>query len=377
MIYFDQAASSFPKPQSVVHAVSEALTEYGANPGRGGHRLAKKAASIIHETRAELAGFFGLDFPENVWFYPNATAALNQALKGFPFTAGDHVIATSFEHNSVRRPLEYLKRSKGIKVSYIHPDEDWVKAIKVNTKLIVAAHGSNLTGIIMPVEKIAHSAKQFEIPFLVDASQTAGVLPIDMKEMGIDMLAFSGHKGLLGPQGTGALLVRDGIKLEPYMHGGTGAHSEDIGQPEQAPERYESGTLNTPGIAGLQAGLKEIKKIGLAAIYAHESELAKHCIRGLKEIEGVSVFGPDSGVERLAVISFRIDGVDVQETAIVMDQHYDIAVRAGLHCTPLGHETIGTMDGGTIRVSFGPYNTMEEVDRFLQAVQEIKYGLGS
>ncbi|HEU5138736.1 MAG TPA: aminotransferase class V-fold PLP-dependent enzyme [Bacillales bacterium] len=377
MIYFDQAASSFPKPEGVVQAVSEAITDYAANPGRGGHRLAKKAASIIQETRVELSGFFGVGYSENVWFYPNATAALNQALKGFSLTAGDHVITTSFEHNSVRRPLEYLKRTKKIRVSYIHPEVDWAKEITDRTKLIVATHGSNLTGRIVPIEKIAQFAKQFNIPFLVDASQTAGILPIHMKEMGIDMLAFSGHKGLLGPQGTGALLVRSGIKLEPYIHGGTGSHSEDIDQPEQLPERFESGTLNTPGIAGLLAGLKEIKKIRMASIYEHESELTSYCVRGLKEIDGVRVFDEDSGVERLAVISFRIDNVDVQETAIVLDQHYDIAVRAGLHCTPLAHESIGTMDGGTVRVSFGPYNTKEEIDQFLRAVEEIKYGLGS
>ncbi|HEX7064404.1 MAG TPA: aminotransferase class V-fold PLP-dependent enzyme [Bacillales bacterium] len=377
MIYFDNAASSFPKPDSVVQAVNRALTEYGANPGRGGHRLAKEAATVIRETRTALADFFGLDASENVWFYPNATTALNQALKGFPFEEGDHVIATSYEHNSVRRPLEYLKKTKGIQVTYVNPDKENCKdAIKRNTKLIAATHGSNLTGMIVPIEELGSLTKEFGVPFLVDASQTAGVLPIDMKETGIDMLAFPGHKGLLGPQGTGALLVRPSIELEPHMHGGTGAYSELLDQPEQLPERYESGTLNTPGIAGMLAGLKEIKKMGLERILKHESELASYCLQGLKAIDGVRIYGPDPEVKRLGVVAFRIEEVDVQETAIILDQHYDIAVRAGLHCTPLAHESIGTADGGAVRVSFGPYNTSEEIDRFLQAVQEIKYGLG-
>lgn len=383
MIYFDQAASSFPKPASVVKAVSEALTEYGANPGRGGHRLAREASSIIQQARAGLSDFFGLGIPENVWFYPNATAALNQALKGFPFTEGDHVIATSYEHNSVRRPLEYLKKKQGISVTYIQPnsngeiDEHQLSAaITKKTKLIVATHGSNLTGMIVSIETLARCAKQHGIVFLVDASQTAGVLPVDMEKIGIDMLAFPGHKGLLGPQGTGALLVRNGIRLEPLMHGGTGAYSAEIDQPKQRPERYESGTLNTPGIAGLLAGLNEVKKLGLKTIYEHESKLANDCIAGLGAIGGVRVFGPDPGYRRLGVISFQIEGVDVQETAHVLDQHYEIAVRAGLHCSPLAHESSGTADGGTVRVSFGPYNTEEEIDRFLQAIEEIKDGLG-
>ncbi|HET7580530.1 MAG TPA: aminotransferase class V-fold PLP-dependent enzyme [Bacillales bacterium] len=376
MIYLDQAASSYPKPESVVHAVSESLTEYAANPGRGGHRLAKRAASVIRKTREELSDFFGLGIPENVWFYPNATAALNQALKGFPLDEGDHVLTSSYEHNSVRRPLEFLKRTRGIEVSYVHPDEkEWAAALTEKTKLMVAVHGSNLTGRIAPIEKMARLAGQAGIPILVDASQTAGVLPIDMEKMGIDMLAFPGHKGLLGPQGTGALLVRRGMDLEPVMHGGTGAHSAEPEQPNTYPERYESGTLNTPGIAGLLAGLNEVKAIGLEQIFVHESELARQCVQGLKTINGVQVYGPDTDEKRLAVISFRIEGVDVQETAIILDQYYDMAVRAGLHCTPLAHESMGTADGGTVRVSFGPYNTKEEVGQFLQAIEEIKYGM--
>lgn len=376
MIYFDQAASSFPKPENVVRAVSRALTEYGANPGRSGHRLSRRAASVVLETRVRLADFFGLKGPENVWFYSNATVALNQALKGFSFADGDQVVATSYEHNSVRRPLEFLKRAKGIEVRYVRPvEKEWQAAVTEKTKLMVAVHGSNLTGLIVPIEKMAKTAKVYGIPFLVDASQTAGVLPIHMEKMGIDMLAFPGHKGLLGPQGTGALLVQPGIELQPLIHGGTGAYSAAPMQPQHRPERYESGTLNTPGIAGLLAGLDEVQSLGLKHIHEYESELTVHCLNGLASIDGVKVYGPDTKESRLAVISFRIENVDIQETAIILDQHYDIAVRAGLHCTPLAHETVGTADVGTVRVSFGPYNTKQEVDFFLKAVKEIKIGM--
>jgi cysteine desulfurase/selenocysteine lyase len=383
MIYFDQAASSFPKPKAVVDAVSKTLTEYAANPGRGGHQLAQQAAAVICETRVDLADFFGLTGTENVFFYANATAALNQAIKGFPLKEGDHVITTSYEHNSVRRPLEYLKRKKGIEVTYFQSGRngeiDESKLCEVvcpSTKLIVATHGSNLTGMITDIDTIASIAKEQGIPLLVDASQTAGVLPIDMESLGIDMLAFPGHKGLLGPQGTGALLVKKDVELEPILHGGTGAESEAVDQPDKRPERFESGTLNTPGIAGLGAGLKEVKRLGLEHICRHENRLAGRCIQGLKTIEGVSVFGPNEGVRRLGVVAFLIEGVDCHEAAMVLDQHYDIAVRAGLHCSPLAHGMIGTESVGTVRASFGPYNTKEEVNVFIRAIEEIKIGLG-
>lgn len=377
MIYFDQAATSFPKPESVIRAVTEALVEYGANPGRSGHRLARTAASVVNETRVILADFFGLNNPENVLFFSNATSALNQALLGFHLQAGDHVITTCFEHNSVRRPLEFLSKTKRIEVSYIHPlERDWKSFIKENTKLMVAAHGSNVTGLIIPIEEMAKAAKERNIPFVVDASQTAGVLPIDMEEIGIDMLAIPGHKGLLGPQGTGALLIKEGVSLTPLTHGGTGAFSENPVQPDVHPYKYESGTLNTPGTAGLQAGVKEVKKLGLPAIFQHEQSLANHCIRELSEIDGIQIHGQlPREKRRLGVVSFRIHDVDVQEAATVLDQHYDIAVRAGFHCSPLAHQTIGTEDEGSIRVSFGPYNTRQEVDKFINAIKEVQIGL--
>ena len=377
MIYFDHAASSFPKPDSVIRAVNEALTEYGANPGRGSHQLARRAAAVVNDTRVQLADFFGLSHPENVLFFSNATTALNQALLGFPLKEGDHVLATCFEHNSVRRPLEYLKKTKNIDVSYVHPYlSDWESAVHSNTKLMVAVHGSNLTGLVMPIESMALMAERQNIRFLVDASQTAGVLPIDMEKIGIDMLAFPGHKGLLGPQGTGALLIRNGIHLKPRVFGGTGAFSKNIDQPEEHPYQFESGTLNTPGIAGLRAGLMEVKNLGLPCILNHEQELAKHCIRSLLELGDIQVYSPSLETpNRLGVVSFTIDDVNVQEAAIVLDQHYDIAVRAGYHCAPLAHEAMGTEAEGTIRVSFGPYNQIQEVDELVDAIKEIQVGL--
>ncbi|WP_102348072.1 aminotransferase class V-fold PLP-dependent enzyme [Bacillus sp. Marseille-P3661] len=382
MIYFDQAASSFPKPKEVTNAVIEVLTEYGANPGRGGHQLASKAAAKIYETRVELATLFGLKDPRRVVFTQNATGALNQAIFGLSLKAGDHVITTSYEHNSVRRPLEALKKKIGIEITYIQPDVNGdfnsiklENAIQANTKLLVVTHGSNLTGIIMPIEKLADIAKRNNIIFMVDASQTAGILPIYMDEIGIDLLAFAGHKGLMGPQGTGALLINKNIELTPMLTGGTGHSSEMVEQPDELPDRLESGTLNTPGIAGLLEGVRFVKNKGLDKIFEHEKELTNACIKGLQSIDKVHVFGPDLYEKRLAVVPFIIEGIDSQEVAMILDQHYQIAVRAGLHCSPLAHESIGTIAiGGTLRASFGVYNTLDEVEKLITAVEEIKQG---
>ncbi|WP_017756747.1 aminotransferase class V-fold PLP-dependent enzyme [Calidifontibacillus oryziterrae] len=382
MIYFDQAASSFPKPKEVAEAVAEAINEYGANPGRGGHTLANKAAAKIYDTRVKLANFFGLHNPRHVIFTQNATAALNQGILGLSLESGDHIITTSYEHNSVRRPLEYLKRVKGIEITYIEPTsngeinfEQLEYSIKPTTKLLIVTHGSNLTGAIIPIEKLGAIAKKKNLIFMVDASQTAGILPINMTEMGIDLLAFAGHKGLMGPQGTGALLVNNNIELKPIVTGGTGRQSEQIEQPSELPERLESGTLNTPGIVGLLEGLKFIEKTGLDQIFKHEQTLTEVCLTGLNKIEGVRIYGPDIASNRLAVISFNIEGIDSQEVAMILDQHYQIAVRAGLHCSPLAHQSIGTVEiGGTLRASFGIYNTLEEVEKFVQAIEEIRAG---
>lgn len=379
-IYFDQAASSFPKPKQVGEAMTEAVMEYGANPGRGGHILAVKAAAVIQQTRIKLAKMFGVRNPNNVCFYQNATYALNQAIQGLSLQKGDHVITTMYEHNSVRRPLEYVKRESGIDITYIEPDiNGTIRAEEIfsnatdKTKCVIVSHGSNVTGAITPIAEIGKWCKARNILFIVDASQTAGVLPIDMGEMEIDLLAFPGHKGLLGPQGTGVLIMNNDVELSPITFGGTGSYSETIEQPQASPERFESGTLNTPGIAGLSAGIDEIEKLGLETIFEHEWKLTKYCIENLEKIEGVQVFGPKKEEKRLGVIPFQMEGIEAHEAATILDQHYQIAVRAGLHCSPMAHQFLETIQqGGLIRVSFGPYNTVEEVDKLIEAIKEIK-----
>jgi cysteine desulfurase / selenocysteine lyase len=382
VIYFDQAASTFPKPQVVVESVTNTLLNYSANPGRGNHKLARETAQIIEKTREKLADFFGASDVNKVIFYQNATTALNQAIKGFPFQKGDHVISTAFEHNAVRRPLEYVKREKGITITYIAPNEDGevsvkeiAEAITSNTKCIVATHGSNVTGAITPIAEIGALTKRNNLTFIVDSSQTAGVLPINMQEMNINMLAFTGHKGLLAPQGIGGLIVEGELVLTPLIHGGTGSYAELDDQPHIWPNRYESGTLNSSGIAGLSTALDYLEEKGLQAIYEHEWELTKYCIEKLQQISDVQLFGPPLTRKRLAVVPFIINGVDAQEIAIILDQHFNIAVRAGKQCAPLTHDTLGTSSGGTVRVSFSISNSKEEIDTFIAAIQEIRDGM--
>lgn len=378
IIYLDNAASSWPKPPGVKEAMAEVLDHYSANPGRGSHALAMKASKVLLQTRMQLARLFGIQNPNDLFFYLNATQALNQAIKGFPLAPGDHVITSTIEHNSVRRPLEYVRRTKGIEISYVEPrkgemfhPEDFAKAVRPETKLIVVSHASNLTGVILPIKEIGMIARERGIPFLVDASQSAGVLPIDVREMNIDMLAFPGHKGLYGPQGTGGLYVNGNIDLEPLLHGGTGSQSEAIDQPTTRPDRYESGTANTVGLAGLLAGVTFVLEQGVENIHRHEWELARYTIRGLQDIPGVDLYGPDADTVRAGVVAFNVAGVDAAEVSFILDQQYGIATRAGYHCTPLGHETAGTKDRGAVRASFGYFNTLEDADALLKAVKEI------
>jgi cysteine desulfurase family protein len=382
MIYFDNAASSWPKPAGVGEAMMEAINEYGANPGRGGHKLALKASRVIFQTRVTLAKLFGIKDPTNIIFYQNATMALNQALKGFVWQKGDHIVSTTYEHNSVRRPLEYLHREYGVQVTYIEPDHNGnidqarlKSIIKDQTKLIVCTHVSNLTGSILPIEDIGKIANYYDIPFLVDASQSAGTIPIDIVKMNISLLAFPGHKGLYGPQGTGGLYISPKLELIPLLHGGTGSQSEAIDQPNVRPDRYESGTVNTPGIAGLKVGLDFIFNEGIETIWEHEKDLTRYALQRLREVENLVIYGPDIDVERGPVIPLNIKGVDAQELSFILDQHYGIATRAGMHCTPLGHQSINTIELGAVRVSFGYFNRRNEVDQLVKALGEIAEGM--
>lgn len=376
LIYMDQAASSFPKPKEVIEAINEHLTTYAANPGRGGHQLANKASNIIQETRILAAEIFGNSNPNKCLFYQNATIAINQAMKGLHWNKGDHIIASSVEHNAMRRPLEFIKDTYGVNVTYI----DWngnnnafIDAFKKNinqsTKLVALTHSSNVTGSILPINDVFKISKKNGIITLLDASQTAGHLSIHMQEEQIDMLVFPGHKGLLGPQGIGMLLVQNDIDLNPIHHGGTGVFSEARLQPSEWPEKLESGTLNTVGIVGLNAALKLYKKRKEENV-SRETLLANKLYEGLKKIEGVTCYSPNQE-RRIPIVAFNLWDIPSQEIAIVLDSHYNIAVRAGLHCNPLEHNTLHTLEQGIIRASLSIYNTETEIDTFIKAIEEI------
>jgi len=377
IIYLDNAASTWPKPPAVKDMMAEAIEDYAANPGRGGHTLAMKASKTVFRTRVQLSRLFGIQNPNNLFFYLNATQALNQAIKGF-LKPGDHVVSSSVEHNSVRRPIEFMRKTSKVEATFIEPRddhhfyvEDFEKAIQPNTRLLVVSHASNLTGVILPVAELGKLAKERGIAFLVDASQSAGVLPIHVEEMHIDMLAFPGHKGLYGPQGTGGLYVHNDIDLVPLIHGGTGSQSEAIEQPTTRPDRYESGTVNTVGLAGLQAGVSFVMEKGVENIRQHEWNLVKQTIAQLQEIPGVQVYGPGLETERVGVVAFNVGEVDASEVSFILDQQYGIATRSGYHCTPLGHQTAGTEQRGAVRASFGIFNSDKDVEALIDAVKEI------
>lgn len=376
MTYFDNAATTFPKPDIVYEKIMKAMREYGANPGRSGHKLALKANRGIYKTRSSIAKLFNIEDPLDMIFTFNATQSLNIGIKGI-LKKGDHVITTTMEHNSVLRPIRHLE-DIGVENTILQADSTGMidpiqieDAIKPNTKLIVTTHVSNLTGTIMPIEKIGKIAKAHDIIYLVDAAQSAGVYDIDVDKMNIDLLAFPGHKGLLGPQGTGGLYIRKGIKVEGIFQGGTGSDSHSLIHPELSPDKFESGTLNAPGIVGLGAGVKYINEMGIDKIRKHEELLTKEFIQGAKEIENVKLYGTLDIKTQGAVVSLNIGDIDSSEIAYILDDKYDIQVRPGMHCAPLAHKTIGTFDQGTVRFSFGAFNTFEEIKYALNALKDI------
>jgi cysteine desulfurase family protein len=334
------------------------------------------AGRIILETRELAAGLINAGNPVQVVFTGNATEALNLALKGV-LKPGDHIVTSSMEHNSVIRPLQALS-SSGVEVTavpcstdgFMDPD-DVRKAIKKNTRMIALIHASNVTGTIMPVEEVGILARERGLVYLVDAAQTIGYLDIDVQRMNIDLLAFPGHKSLYGPQGTGGLYIREGLSLTPMMEGGTGSGSESLTQPEAMPDRYESGTPNTVGLAGLGAGIKYINEQGLEKIRNHGQELLARLIEGLRQITGVTVYGPGLPGRQVPVVSFNLGTIGSSEVAFLLDRVYDIACRSGLHCAPAAHRTMGTLKSGTVRLSMSYHNTAEEVDQALKAIAEI------
>jgi len=380
MIYLDNAATTFPKPKSVITKMVDCMTRYCANPGRSSHTMAIEGAKLIYETRELVAQLFNFDDPLRVIFTYNATDSLNMAIKGF-LQSGDHVITTSMEHNSVLRPIHQLK-TIGVENTIIQCNEEGLinindieMAIKGNTKLIVTTHVSNLTGSIFPIKEIGKLCKKYNAFYLVDAAQSAGVLDIDMKECNIDMLAAPGHKGLLGPQGTGVLLVGKDVDLHQLKEGGTGSESSNLNQPNFYPDKLESGTPNLPGIAGLNAGIKYILSEGIKSIYSHEKKLLDLLIDELSKNAKIEIYGPKDKSMRCCVLPLNIKGIDSSELAFILDSKYNIAVRPGLHCAPLAHKSIKTQSIGAIRLSVGPFTKRQEVIYTINALNEISRGI--
>lgn len=373
MIYLDNAATSFPKPESVLRAAYGAMSKLGANPGRSGHRLSLAAGRVVANCREALANLMGVDAPERVVFCFNCTDALNTAIFGM-LSPGDHVIATALDHNASLRPLTGLEDRGVISLDILEPDETGVvsaaqiqETIKPETRLVALAHASNVTGAIQPAAEIGAVCREAGVPFLLDAAQTMGVLDIKPSELSADMVAFPGHKGLFGPGGTGGLWIGEGIELSPLREGGTGSRSESLRQPTEMPDRFESGTLNLPGIAGLLAGARFVGE-NREAIEAHEKALAARLREGLRNIDGVTVYAPSAPT--VGVVSFNLSGMRSGEAAEQLDARR-IAVRAGLHCAPAIHRVLGTMETGAVRASVGYFNDARDVDALLLSVLDI------
>lgn len=375
MIYFDAAATSFWKPPAVRQAVLQAMDTLGS-PGRGGHPAALAAARTVYRCRTQLAELFGLDDPARVCFAANATDALNTAIFGL-FGPGDHVITTALEHNSVLRPL-YALEEQGMGLTILPADRhgqicyaDFAAALRQNTRAVVCTHASNVTGNALDLARIGTFCRENGLLFVVDAAQSAGVLPIDMGAMGISVLCFTGHKGLLGPQGTGGLCVAEGVDVRPRRVGGSGVHSFDRRHPAAYPERLEAGTLNAVGIAGLSAGLDFLRETGLTAIQAREHALAWRFYCGICGLPGVTVYGDWDAPVRTAVVSMNLADEDAGAVADALAEDWGICTRAGAHCAPLMHRALGTEQQGIVRFSFSYGNTEDEVDTAIDAVRTL------
>ena len=376
-IYLDNAATSFPKPESVYRAVEEFMRKGGGSPARGSYTKAQESERKVVKLRSRLSHLLGITNPSRLVFTANSTDALNLALKGW-LREGDHVIATDLEHNAVLRPLWGLRRTRNIDVTIVRSNaqgeidpDDIVRAITPKTRLVCCIHASNVTGTIQPVAEIARQCRERDVPLLVDGSQTAGAIPFNMVEaMGIDFFAFTGHKSLLGPTGTGGLFVRSGIELEPFREGGNGSHSEDLEQPAFWPERHESGTPNIVGLAGLLAGVEFLQEKNIATIQQHEIQLTRQFMNGLRDIDGLIIHGP-APEKKVGITSVSFKMLDIAEVGQILGKKFGIMVRTGIHCAPLVHESLGTKGQGTIRFSVGWANTADEIEIAINAVREI------
>ncbi len=381
VIYFDNAATSYPKPEGVIRAMERFTREVGASPGRSAHRLAIEAGRIVFEAREKISALFGVRNSSRVVLGMNATEGLNQGLMGL-LRPGDHVITSPLEHNSVMRPLRYLEK-EGLEITILPCSSEGLlepldaeKSICKNTKMVVLNHGSNVTGTLQPVAEFGEICRKHGLLLLVDAAQSAGAFPIDMERDHIDLLAFTGHKALFGPQGTGGLVIGDRVREQeiiPMKRGGTGSRSALEEQPDFLPDLCESGTPNTVGLAGLSAGLDFIFREGLGKIREHEKRLTGRLLDGLRALAAVSIYGPQNVQEQLSTVSFNIKGISPSEAGLKLDEKYGILCRVGLHCSPASHRTLGTFPEGTLRFSMGFFNTLEEVDRAVQAVSQIAH----
>lgn len=375
MIYLDNAATTLHKPQQVIDAVVHAMQSMG-NCARGTHEEALDAARTIYDARVRLALLFGCPRVDHVAFTANSTEALNIAINGL-IGPGDHVISTDLEHNSVLRPLYRLEAEHGAELSFVPADKlgnvdyaDFERLMKPNTRAVVCTNASNLTGTVLDIERIAKTAHSHGALVIVDASQTAGCWPIDMKKMGIDVLCFTGHKGLMGSQGTGGICVKEGIEIRPFKVGGSGVQSYSRTHPAEYPTRLEAGTLNGHGIAGLGAAAKFISETGVENIHAKERSLMLRFYEGVKDIEGVTVYG-DFTKDKTAIVALNIRDYESGEVSYELSQGYGIATRPGAHCAPRMHKALGTAEVGAVRFSFSFYNTEEEIDEAVRAVAEL------
>lgn len=378
MIYFDNAATTVQKPRQVAEAVAEAVRTMG-NAGRGAHDATLGASRILFDTRQRLAAFFYAESPKQIVFTANSTESLNLAVKGI-LQKGDHVITTALEHNSVLRPL-YEMEEKGVELTIIPSDKrgcielsDFEREIRENTKAIVCTHASNLTGNLVDIAKIGEIAFRHQVLFCVDASQTAGVFPIDVQKMHIDILCFTGHKSLLGPQGTGGMYVREGLTVRPLKTGGSGVQTYSRKHPAQMPTALEAGTLNGHGIAGLNAAVAYLQETGIDVVRKKELALMRRFYDGVKGIPGVRIYGDFRADERCPIVALNLADYDSSEVSDELFMSYGIATRPGAHCAPLMHEALGTVEQGAVRFSFSHYNTEEEVDLAVAAIKELAEG---
>jgi len=382
LIYLDNAATVWPKPENVYHFMLDFYRSTGVNPGRSGYDLAQEAGSLLERLRGRLTKFLGgdVDAPERLCFGYNATDAMNLVIPGL-LSRGDHVITTNLEHNSVIRPINHLVREEGVEATYIPFDAQGFvepdtirKAIRGNTRAVIVNHGSNVIGTIQPIAEIGKICSERGITFVIDTAQTAGVIPINMKEMNVDVLVFTGHKALMGSMGIGGFCIRKHVNLRRTRAGGTGVRSADPYHIEEYPWRMEFGTPNMVGVAALWAGQEWLEEKGIGNVYAHEMKLARRLVDGLRKIDKVRIYCCESLEDHLSTVSMNIDGMDAADVGVMLDVDHSVATRTGLHCAPLVHEQLGTANiHGSVRFSIGAFNTEEEIDATIKGVEAISH----